>query len=126
MTSCNKRLKLYFSSLNGIGVFFTISPKRKSQLKKFCSAQILRVCEIRWNYISRIISAVRGNREQILECFTSIQNGEGSDQKSFVNGLDLQKFWKIKNLFSLKNFLMICSNMLVYFLESYSLKNQTT
>ena len=33
MASCNKRLKLYFSSLNGIGVFFTISLKRNSQLK---------------------------------------------------------------------------------------------
>ena len=33
--------------------------------------------------ISRIISAVRSNRVKILECFTSIQNGEGWDQKSF-------------------------------------------
>ena len=26
MASCNKRLKLFFFNLNGIGVFFTISP----------------------------------------------------------------------------------------------------
>ena len=63
MASCQKRLKLFFSSLNGIGVFFNILPKRNSQLKKFCSAQIPRVCETRWNYISRIISAERSNRE---------------------------------------------------------------
>ena len=65
MASCNKSLMLFFSSLKEIGVFFTISPKPNSQLKKFCSAQIPRVCETRWNYISRIISAVRSNREQI-------------------------------------------------------------
>ena len=40
-------------------MFFTILPKCNSQLKKFCSAQIPRVCETRWNYISRIISAVQ-------------------------------------------------------------------
>ena len=72
MGSCNKRLKLFFSSLNEMRVFFTISPKRSSQLKKCCSAQIPRVCEKCWNYISRIISAVRSNREQILERFSSI------------------------------------------------------
>ena len=72
MASCNKTLKLFFSSLNGIGVFFTISPKRNTQLKKFCSAQIPRVCETRWNCISRIISAVRSNKEKILECSTRI------------------------------------------------------
>ena len=65
MASCNKRLMLFFSSLNKIGVFFTISPKPNSQFKKFCSAQIPRVCETCWNYISRIISAVHSNREQI-------------------------------------------------------------
>ena len=43
MASCNKTLKAVFSSLNGIGVFFIISPKRNSQLKKFYSAQIPRV-----------------------------------------------------------------------------------
>ena len=96
MASCNKRLKLFFSSLNGIGVFFTISPKRNSQLKKFCSAQISRVCETRWNYISRIISAVRSNREQILECFTSIQNGEGWDQKSFCESIGFTKILEDK------------------------------
>ena len=98
MASCNKRLKLFFSSLNEIGVFFTISPKLKSQLKKFCSAQILRVCETRWNYtcISRIISAVRNNREQILECFASIQNGEGWDQKSFCESIGFTKILEDK------------------------------
>ena len=101
MASCNKRLKLYFSSLNGIGVFFTISPKLNSQLKKFCSAQIPRVCETHWNYISRIISAVRSNREQILECFTSIQNGEGWDQKIFCESIEFTKIWEDKDLFSL-------------------------
>ena len=79
MASCNKRLKLFFSNLNGIGVFFTISPKRNSQLKQFCTAQIPRVCETHWNYVSRIISVLRSNREQILECFSSIQNGVGWD-----------------------------------------------
>ena len=96
MASCNKRLKLFFSSLNRIEVFFTISPKCNSQLKKFYSAQIPRVCETRWNYISRIISAVRSNREQILERFTSIQNGEGWDQKSFCVSIGFTKIWEYK------------------------------
>ena len=96
MASCNKRLKLIFSSLNGIGVFFTISSKRNSQLKKFRSAQIPRVCETRWNYICRIISAVRSNRKQILECFTSIKNGEGWDQKSFCKSIGFTKILKDK------------------------------
>ena len=96
MASCNKRFKLFFSSLNGIGVFFTISQKRNSRFKKFCSPQIQRVCETRWNYISRIITAVRSNREQILECFTSIQNGEGWDQKSFCKSIGFTKILEDK------------------------------
>ena len=106
---------LFFSSLNGIGVFFKILAKRKSQLKKLCSAQILRVCETRWNYISRIISAVRSNREQIFECFTSIQNGEGWDQKSFCESIGFTKILEDKKFIFFVEFLR---NMLVYFLES--------
>ena len=89
MASCNKRLKLLFSSLNGIGVFFTISPK-------FCSAKIPRVCETRWNFISRIISAVSSNREQILKCFTSIQNGKVWDQNSFCESIGFTKILEDK------------------------------
>ena len=96
MASCNKRLKLFFSSLNGIGVFFIISPKCNSQLKKFCSAQIPRVSETRWNYIFRITSEVRSNREQSLECFTSIENGEGWDQKSFCESIGFTKILEDK------------------------------
>ena len=96
MASCNKRLKLFFSNLNRIGVFFTISPKRNSQLKKFCSAQIPRAYETRWNYVSRIIYIVRSNREQILECFTSIQNGEGWDQKTFHESIGFTKILENK------------------------------
>ena len=96
MASCNKRLKVFFSSLNGIRVFFTISPKRNCQLNKFCPAQILRVCKTRWNYISKIISAVRSNREKILKCFTSIQNGEGWDQKSFCKSIGFTKILEDK------------------------------
>ena len=103
MASC-KRLKLVFSSLNGIVVFFTISPKRNSQLKKFCSAQIPRVCETHWNYISRIISAVRSNSEQILECFTSIQNGEDWDQKSFCELIGFMKILEDKEFVFLVKF----------------------
>ena len=77
-------------------MFFNISPKRNSQLKKFCSAQIPRVCETCWNYISRIISAVRSNKEQILESFTSIQNGEGWDQKSFCELIGITKILEDK------------------------------
>ena len=77
-------------------MFFTISPKRNSQLKKFCSAQIPRVCETRWNYISRIITAVRSNREQILKCFTSIKNGKDWDQKSFCESIGFTKILEYK------------------------------
>ena len=98
MAFCNKRLKLFFSNLNGIGVFFTISPKRNSQIEKFCFAQIPRVCEIHWNYVSRIISVVRNIREQILECFTSIQSGECWDQKSFYKSIGFTKILEDKEL----------------------------
>ena len=77
-------------------MFFTISPKRNNQLKKFCSAQTPRICETRWNYISRIISAVRSNSKQILECFTSIQNGESWDQKSFCESIGFTKILEDK------------------------------
>ena len=96
MASCNKRFKVLFSSSNRIRVFFTISPKRNSQLKKFCSAQIPRLSETRWNYTSRIISAVRSNKEQILECFTSIPNGGGWDQKSFCESIGFTKILEDK------------------------------
>ena len=85
-------------------MFFTISPKRNSQLKKFCSAQIPKVCETRWNYISRIISAVRSYREQILECFTSVQNGEGWNQKSFYESIEFIKILDDKEFISFVEF----------------------
>ena len=116
VASCNKRLKLFSSSSNGIGVFFTISPKCISQLKKFCSAQIPRVCETRWNYISKIISAVRSNREQILECFTSIQNGEGWDQKSFCESIGFRKILEDKEfIFFVEFFDRLFKHVIVLF-----------
>ena len=87
-------------------MFFTISPKCNSQLKKFGSAQIPRVRETRWNYVSRIISIVRSNREQILECFTSIQNGEGWDRieiKASVNSLPVRILFSRSRSFKWEN-----------------------
>ena len=101
IASCNKRLKLFFFKFKWNWSVFTILPKRNSQLKKFCSAQIPRVCETSWNYVSRIIFVVRSNSEQILECFTSIQNGEGWYQKSFYESIGFTKILEAKNLFSL-------------------------
>ena len=59
-----------------------------------------RVCETRWNYISRIISAVRSNREYIVECFTSIQNGEDWDQKSFCESIGFTRISEDKEFIS--------------------------
>ena len=39
---------------------------------------------------------MRSNREQILECFTSIQNGEGWDQKSFCESIGFTKILEDK------------------------------
>ena len=39
---------------------------------------------------------MRSNREQMLECFTSIQNGEGWDQKSFYESIGLTKILEDK------------------------------
>ena len=75
-------------------MFFTISPKSNSQLKIFCSAQIPRVCETRWKYVSRIISVVRSSKKHILECFASIQNGEGWNQKSLFESIGFTKILK--------------------------------
>ena len=96
MVFCNKRLKLFFLKFKWNWSVFHYFPKCNSQLKKFCSAQIPRVCETGWNYISRIISAVRSNREKNLVCFSSIQNGEGWDQKSFCESIGFTKILEDK------------------------------
>ena len=104
VSSSNKRIKLFFSSVNGIGVFFTISPKRKSQLQIYCTAQIPRVCETRWNFQSRIITAVHENRKQIIKCFASIQSEEGWDQKSICESIGFKKILEDKEFIFFLNF----------------------
>ena len=39
---------------------------------------------------------MRSNRKQILECFSSIQNGEGYDQKSFCESIGFTKILEDK------------------------------
>ena len=47
---------------------------------------------------------MRSNREQILECFTGIQNGEGWDQKSFCVSIGFTKIMEDKEFVSLVEF----------------------
>ena len=68
---------------------------------------------------------MRSNREQILGCFTNIQNGEGWNQKSFYESIGFTKILEDKEFIFFVKFFINCLNMLEYFLKSYCLKNQT-
>ncbi|XP_065665457.1 SCAN domain-containing protein 3-like [Hydra vulgaris] len=76
--SSNKRVRTFFSTLSGFGVFFTSSPKRNDLLRKITFIQIPRVCETRWNFRSKI----KENKTKIGECFNKIINDEGWDDTS--------------------------------------------
>ena len=104
-------------------MFFTISQKCNSQLEKFCSAQIPRVYERK--YVSRIISVVRSNREHILECFTSIQNREGWDQKIFYESIGFTKIFEDKEFIFFVQFFYNLFKHVSEFFGTLQSQNQT-
>ena len=59
---------------------------------------------------------MRSNREQILECFTSIQNGEGWDQKSFCKSIGFTKILEDKEfIFFVEFFDDVLKHVSVFF-----------
>lgn len=89
--SSNKRIRTFFSTLSGFGVFFTSSPKRNNLLREISQKQVPRVCETRWNFRSKIVNCIKENKIEILECFNKIINEEGWDDKSMWESVGFKK-----------------------------------
>ncbi|XP_065650768.1 zinc finger MYM-type protein 1-like [Hydra vulgaris] len=89
--SSNKRVRTFFSTLSGFGVFFTSSPKRNDLLREITFKQIPRVCETRWNFRSKIVTCIKENKTKIGECFDKIINDEGWDDTSVWQSVGFKK-----------------------------------
>ncbi|GLV33389.1 hypothetical protein CBL_20135, partial [Carabus blaptoides fortunei] len=89
--SSNKRIRTFFSTLSGFGVFFTSSPKRNDLLREISKKQVPRVCETRWNFRYKIVNWIKENKTELLECFKEIVNEEGWDDKSVWESVGFKK-----------------------------------
>ncbi|XP_065673955.1 zinc finger MYM-type protein 1-like [Hydra vulgaris] len=89
--SSNKRVRTFFSSLSGFGVFFTSSPKRNDLLREITFKQLPRVCETRWNFRSKIVTCIKENKTKIGKCFNKIINDEGWDDTSVWQSVEFKK-----------------------------------
>ncbi|XP_065651145.1 zinc finger MYM-type protein 1-like [Hydra vulgaris] len=89
--SSNKRIRTFFSSLSGFGVFFTSSPKRNDLLREITFKQVPRVCETRWNFRSKIVTCIKENKTKIGKCFNKIINDKGWDDTSVWQPVGFKK-----------------------------------
>ena len=69
-------MSFFFANLTGFSSFFSCSPKRTHVLEQVASKRIPTVSETRWNFKSRLVSTIADLREQLLEVFDIIIEGD--------------------------------------------------
>eukprot|EP00102_Acyrthosiphon_pisum_P013340 XP_008182878.1 PREDICTED: uncharacterized protein LOC103309376 [Acyrthosiphon pisum] len=73
-TSQNKQIKIFFSNLSEIPVFFSNSPQRVAVLDDIVGSQLPRAVQTRWNFNIRTVNIVYEHRESLIECMEKILN----------------------------------------------------
>ncbi|KAL4126426.1 hypothetical protein QTP88_010648 [Uroleucon formosanum] len=70
--SKNKQVRVFFSNLSEIPVFFSHSPQRVSVLDEVVGVRMPRVVQTRWNFNSRTVNTVFEHREDLIICMDKI------------------------------------------------------
>ena len=68
-TGQNTKARIFFSNLSAIPAFFSRSPHRTSVLDSCVTKRIPSGGSTRWNFKSRVVSAVHEKKEVLKECF---------------------------------------------------------
>jgi hypothetical protein len=81
--SQNKEIRIFFSNLSVIPVFFSNSPQRVAVLDKLVGVRLPRAVQTRWNFNIRTVNIVYEYRDEITECMDKII--ESSQQTLTIN-----------------------------------------
>ncbi|XP_008188288.1 zinc finger MYM-type protein 1-like [Acyrthosiphon pisum] len=73
-TSQNKQIKIFFSNLSEIPVFFSNYPQRVAVLDDIVGSRLPRAVQTRWNFNIRTVNTVDEHRESLIECMEKIIN----------------------------------------------------
>jgi len=81
--SQNNEVRIFFSNLSEIPVFFSNSPQRVAVLGKLIGVSLPRAVQTRWNFNIRTVNIVYEYRNEIMECMDKII--ESSQRTSIIN-----------------------------------------
>jgi hypothetical protein len=98
--SVNKKVKIFFSNLEGFSSFFSMSPKRTAFLDEIVKKRLPRAAPTRWNFKSRQVNTIFENKDLLKECLETIVDSvddtktinEATGLISFLNNEDFV-FW---------------------------------
>uniref|UniRef100_A0A0L8I0V0 HAT C-terminal dimerisation domain-containing protein n=1 Tax=Octopus bimaculoides TaxID=37653 RepID=A0A0L8I0V0_OCTBM len=86
--SAMKECKIFFSTINGLGIFFTKSPKRANALDNIVKKRFPKAAATRRNYSSRLIITTNENYNFIISLFEHIiENPEAWDDTTINSAI---------------------------------------
>lgn len=81
-TSSSSQSRIFFQDLQGIGTFFSRSPKRMDYLIEFVQRKLGSVPPTRWYFQHRTVNTVFEHKENLIKCFEHIRDTEINDKKA--------------------------------------------
>ena len=81
-TSSSSQSRIFFHDIQGIGPFFSRSPKRMDFLTQFVQRRIASAPPTRWYFQHRIVNTVYEHKDSLIECFEHIRDTESSDSSA--------------------------------------------
>ncbi|KAL4122795.1 hypothetical protein QTP88_015070 [Uroleucon formosanum] len=96
-TSQNKQIKIFFSYLSEIPVFFSNSPQRVAVLDDLVGNRLPRAVQARWNFNIRMVNKVYEHKESLIECMEkiisiSLQNSTINQATGLKISLDKKRY----------------------------------
>ena len=105
--SARKECKIFFSTINGLGTFFTKSSKRTNALDNIVKKRFPKAAPTRRNYSSHLVNTVKENLDNLKQLFENIiENPDAWDGPTinsaigFCQHLEQTKFLFLVELFS--------------------------
>ena len=74
--SVNRNVRVFFADLQGICTFFSLSPQRTAILDDVVKRRLPCSVPTRWNFNSRSVNTVFEYKEEIMQCFMLILEGD--------------------------------------------------
>lgn len=81
-TSSSSQSRIFFQDLQGIGPFFSRSPKRMDYLVEIVKKKIGSVPPTRWYFQHRAVNTVFEHKDNLIKCFEHIRDTEISDKSA--------------------------------------------